>query len=355
LAQVHLSQLSLPRLLDSISMPRLFAEAARAQRQAGGLEAAMPPALAALQALSGLVASAQQERGNSQHQQPQPSEHVPGGAPPQPPARLTGLDAVFGALGRLAQVGHTGSAQGLGREDHGEALQGPIGSGPGLDAVLGALGGLANRGHPGQAPGVQRESDHGSVPQETSRDEIGHSQHRSGDQSDSAQQPHPLLAFGDLVAGVSQAVAASGGIRQERGTGGQRSQGRGSESDGGFDAPAFAAGVGQAAAAVQALQGPMQEFFGNANQQSDRSGRRRGIGSRAVDANTVTVVHQGRSSREGTDSSADSENRCVVCCEDFQCGEQLRVLPCFHKFHCACIDPWLRQSGECPICKHRVV
>lgn len=43
---------------------------------------------------------------------------------------------------------------------------------------------------------------------------------------------------------------------------------------------------------------------------------------------------------------------CSICTEDFQMGEDLRVLPCHHKFHPACIDPWLLNvSGTCPLCR----
>jgi hypothetical protein len=43
---------------------------------------------------------------------------------------------------------------------------------------------------------------------------------------------------------------------------------------------------------------------------------------------------------------------CSICTEDFQTGEDQRVLPCDHKFHPACIDPWLLNvSGTCPLCR----
>lgn len=43
---------------------------------------------------------------------------------------------------------------------------------------------------------------------------------------------------------------------------------------------------------------------------------------------------------------------CSICTEDFQMGEDLRVLPCDHKFHPPCIDPWLLNvSGTCPLCR----
>eukprot|EP00927_Polykrikos_kofoidii_P053311 TRINITY_DN4765_c0_g1_i1.p1 TRINITY_DN4765_c0_g1~~TRINITY_DN4765_c0_g1_i1.p1 ORF type:complete len:217 (-),score=23.03 TRINITY_DN4765_c0_g1_i1:66-716(-) len=43
--------------------------------------------------------------------------------------------------------------------------------------------------------------------------------------------------------------------------------------------------------------------------------------------------------------------RCAICIEDFAAGETQRTLPCFHRFHVACIDEWLQQSELCPICK----
>lgn len=41
---------------------------------------------------------------------------------------------------------------------------------------------------------------------------------------------------------------------------------------------------------------------------------------------------------------------CSICTEDFTKGEDVRVLPCNHKYHPACIDPWLLNvSGTCPL------
>lgn len=45
---------------------------------------------------------------------------------------------------------------------------------------------------------------------------------------------------------------------------------------------------------------------------------------------------------------------CVICHEQFALGETLRLLPCLHPFHQICVDKWLENSAECPICLNRV-
>lgn len=57
---------------------------------------------------------------------------------------------------------------------------------------------------------------------------------------------------------------------------------------------------------------------------------------------------------EGTSAGAgdntDNDLACSVCTDDFIKGQDIRVLPCKHKFHPECIDPWLLNvSGTCPL------
>lgn len=48
---------------------------------------------------------------------------------------------------------------------------------------------------------------------------------------------------------------------------------------------------------------------------------------------------------------ADTQG-CSICTEDFERGQDQRVLPCDHRFHPECIDPWLLNvSGTCPLCR----
>jgi hypothetical protein len=42
---------------------------------------------------------------------------------------------------------------------------------------------------------------------------------------------------------------------------------------------------------------------------------------------------------------------CVICMTEFRAGDELRCLPCLHKYHSACVDPWLLlRVVRCPIC-----
>ena len=79
----------------------------------------------------------------------------------------------------------------------------------------------------------------------------------------------------------------------------------------------------------------------------------------ASDPNTTEKAVAGMSGAiAGTESAAhdgtaeDGGLSCSICTEDFNKGEEVRVLPCNHKFHPDCVDPWLLNvSGTCPLCR----
>eukprot|EP01084_Bolivina_argentea_P297538 512616_1 len=41
---------------------------------------------------------------------------------------------------------------------------------------------------------------------------------------------------------------------------------------------------------------------------------------------------------------------CRICLYPFEDGDQIKILPCLHKYHSMCIDHWLRHSVKCPMC-----
>merc|ERR1719401_2704998 len=40
------------------------------------------------------------------------------------------------------------------------------------------------------------------------------------------------------------------------------------------------------------------------------------------------------------------DTRCQICMEDFEEGDDLRTLPCFHLFHSHCVDQWLKDDDS---------
>lgn len=42
---------------------------------------------------------------------------------------------------------------------------------------------------------------------------------------------------------------------------------------------------------------------------------------------------------------------CAVCKDDMGIGEKAKILPCLHKYHGGCIDPWLGMRNTCPVCR----
>ncbi|KAK7262749.1 hypothetical protein RJT34_30329 [Clitoria ternatea] len=44
--------------------------------------------------------------------------------------------------------------------------------------------------------------------------------------------------------------------------------------------------------------------------------------------------------------------QCYICLVEYEDGDSMRVLPCHHEFHRACIDKWLKEIHRvCPLCR----
>lgn len=68
---------------------------------------------------------------------------------------------------------------------------------------------------------------------------------------------------------------------------------------------------------------------------------------------SVTEVGISAAAQDHNRGTDDPDNQgCSICTDDFEIGQDQRVLPCDHRFHPACIDPWLLNvSGTCPLCR----
>ncbi|XP_061586541.1 E3 ubiquitin-protein ligase znrf3 isoform X2 [Cololabis saira] len=69
---------------------------------------------------------------------------------------------------------------------------------------------------------------------------------------------------------------------------------------------------------------------------------------------------KGKSQRESSCGASDSlssssTSDCAICLERYIDGEELRVIPCAHRFHKKCVDPWLLQHHTCPHCRHNII
>jgi len=73
---------------------------------------------------------------------------------------------------------------------------------------------------------------------------------------------------------------------------------------------------------------------------------------RAADPFLVEALPLCRVAAEDLAQMPEEHRSCAICLEEFRNGDQQRTLPCFHRFHKACVDQWLRQDNTCPLCKH---
>ncbi|KAE9372159.1 hypothetical protein N431DRAFT_338950 [Stipitochalara longipes BDJ] len=88
----------------------------------------------------------------------------------------------------------------------------------------------------------------------------------------------------------------------------------------------------------------------------DEEAKSPAVATRATDSNVESGLGAAQADSVASGKEAvtrEGELGCSICTEDFKTGEDVRVLPCHHKYHPACIDPWLLNvSGTCPLCRH---
>ncbi|OLN95275.1 E3 ubiquitin-protein ligase [Colletotrichum chlorophyti] len=104
------------------------------------------------------------------------------------------------------------------------------------------------------------------------------------------------------------------------------------------------------AAAPMAMGAPVAIATGAVDTPTAATGVAAGAG--ATGTGTATNTAKAANSDRVTEKEDDQNLGCSICTEDFTVGEDVRVLPCNHKFHPNCVDPWLvNVSGTCPLCR----
>ena len=60
--------------------------------------------------------------------------------------------------------------------------------------------------------------------------------------------------------------------------------------------------------------------------------------------------------RELTQSMLEKgeQKNCSICLENFEVGEKIIYLPCFHYYHAQCIEKWVKNSDKCPLCNNEI-
>ena len=80
-----------------------------------------------------------------------------------------------------------------------------------------------------------------------------------------------------------------------------------------------------------------------------RSNRRGGVPKKMF-KHIPSIVWAGDASESAEYGTGD----CAICLDNFELGNNLRKLPCAHRFHVECIDPWLDSNTSCPMCKAEI-
>ncbi|KAL6964086.1 hypothetical protein U1Q18_035142 [Sarracenia purpurea var. burkii] len=77
-----------------------------------------------------------------------------------------------------------------------------------------------------------------------------------------------------------------------------------------------------------------------------------GLTQEALNCLQVEVFSKAKYSDEGQILRASQE--CSICLDSFLEGDELICLPCAHRFHSGCLDPWIQTCGDCPYCRRGI-
>ncbi|XP_051129089.1 RING-H2 finger protein ATL16-like [Andrographis paniculata] len=82
----------------------------------------------------------------------------------------------------------------------------------------------------------------------------------------------------------------------------------------------------------------------------------RGLTDAAIRSIPIFIFNKTPSPPASAAATARRPCDCAVCLNEFHGGDKLRILPnCAHIFHIDCIDVWLQNSPDCPLCRTAAV
>ncbi|XP_078457113.1 RING finger protein 150-like isoform X1 [Lampetra planeri] len=85
---------------------------------------------------------------------------------------------------------------------------------------------------------------------------------------------------------------------------------------------------------------------------SARDRHQRRLGDAAKKAMTKLPL---KTIKKGDQETEPDFDNCAVCIEGYKPSDVVRILPCKHLFHKACVDPWLLDHRTCPMCKLNIL
>lgn len=65
----------------------------------------------------------------------------------------------------------------------------------------------------------------------------------------------------------------------------------------------------------------------------------------------LTQIESSNESSRETSNSQNMEDHCSICLEPLTIGLTTTLVDCPHLFHTHCINSWLVQKNDCPICR----
>lgn len=106
-----------------------------------------------------------------------------------------------------------------------------------------------------------------------------------------------------------------------------------------------------------------QEYESRSTFDDDGLGEERVTGEDVKDRENREFIHRYHRQKTNLEISTSHHNldddttrlECQICLADFQVGEQIcwsNNPECVHTFHIACLEPWLMNHDECPLCRN---